>query len=61
MTNSGDPDRLTLAGHLVEDPVGTDAQRAKAAEPSSKRMTEEGFALEQAERLLDRIDQRPLA
>lgn len=59
MTDGGDPDRLPVVGHLVEDPVGADPQGVEAAEPSAERLTRERFALKQAERILDRVDQQP--
>ena len=59
MTDRGDPDRLSFVGHLVEDPVDADPQRIKAAKPSSERVARKRIALQQAERVLDRVDQRP--
>jgi hypothetical protein len=35
MTDRGDADRLSIVDHLVEDPVGADAQRVKAAKFSA--------------------------
>lgn len=59
MTDRDDADRLSLVGHLVEDSVRTDSQRVEAAKFSAKRLTGERLALEQAQRVLDRVDERP--
>jgi hypothetical protein len=53
-------DRLLGVGELVEDAVGADPQRAQAAKPAAKRVPSSRFALEQAERIGDRVDQGPV-
>jgi hypothetical protein len=60
MTDGGDADRLPSIGHLIEDAKGADPQRVEAGEPSAERLARVGLALEQAEGVLDRVDQRPI-
>lgn len=60
MANRRDADRVPIVGQLVEDPVSTDAQRVQPAQLSPQRTARFWLALEQAEGILDRIDQRPV-
>lgn len=59
MANGGNPNRLSAFGELVDDPVSADPQRVEAAEPSTQRVAGRRFTLEQAQRILDRVNQRP--
>lgn len=60
MTNGGDTDGLLAIGQLVEDPIGADTQRVQTAQFASERVTGLRFALQQPQRVLDRINQRPV-
>jgi hypothetical protein len=60
MTDRGNPDRLLFIGHLVKDSVGTDSQGPETAQPPPQRVAGERIALEQAEGVLDRVDQGPV-
>lgn len=59
MADGSDANRLSAIGQLIEDSIGADPQRVQAAELSTERGTGERFALEQTERILDRVYQRP--
>ena len=59
MPDRGDANRLSAIGQLIENPVGADPQGVKTAELPPKRMTGERVALEQPQRILDRVDQPP--
>lgn len=59
MANCGDANRLPASGELVEDPVGANPQRVQPAELPPQSVTCFRLALEQAERVLDGVDQGP--
>jgi hypothetical protein len=59
MADRGHADRLPLVSHLVKEPVRADPQRVGAAQFSAERLAGERVALEQAKRILDRVDQWP--
>jgi hypothetical protein len=59
VADGNDADRLSAIGQLIDDPVGTDPQRIKTTQFSPERVTAEWVALNQAKRILDRVDQRP--
>lgn len=52
-------DSLPVVDHLVENSIDADPQRVETPQSSTKGMACEWIALEQAERILDRVDQRP--
>ncbi len=60
MADGRNAHRLTLVGQLVENSKGADSQRVEAPELASQRVSRLRLALKQAERLLDRVDQRPI-
>lgn len=60
MPDSRHPDRFSAVGQLVEDPIGSDPQGVETAEFSPQRISSERLSLKEAERILDRIDQRPV-
>ena len=60
MADGSYPNRLSPVGQLVDAPIGADPQRVQAAELPPERIPSEPFTLEQAQRILDRIDQRPV-
>lgn len=59
MTDGSDTNGLSAIGQLIENSIGADPKGIKAAELASKRVTGKGITLEQAKRILDRVDQRP--
>lgn len=59
MANSSDANRFSTLGQLIDDSVRTDPQRVKTTKFSPERVPGEWVALKQAERILDRVDQRP--
>src|SRR5688500_13263953 len=58
MPDRGDAYGLLALDHLVDDAVGTDAQGSQPAEPASELVARVGLAFQQAQSLLDRVDQR---
>ena len=60
VTDRCDPHLLPITGELVDHAKGADAERPQAPQPAAERVARVGLALEQAERLLDRVDQRPV-
>lgn len=60
MANGGHPDGLFGVRELIQDSVGADPQRVQTAQFASECMPSSRFALEQAQRILDRVDQRPV-
>lgn len=60
MADRGDADSLLTLGQLVEDSIGADPQGAQASQSASERVSGIRFALEQAESVLDRVDQGPV-
>lgn len=58
--DGGDAYGLLVVDELVDDAVAADAQGAQTAQPSSQRMARGRFALELAECVLDRVDERPV-
>ena len=59
MADRRDADRLFVLGQLVDDAVGTDPQRTKAAQATAQLVSGEGFSLEQAESVFDGVDEWP--
>jgi hypothetical protein len=60
VANGGDADGLIILGQLIKDPISTNPQRVQTAQSASERMPSSRFALKQAQRILNRIDQRPV-
>jgi hypothetical protein len=60
MANRRDANRAVGVDHLVDDAVGTDAERPEPSQAATKQMASMGFALEQAKRFGHGIDQRPI-
>lgn len=60
MADGSNADGLSAIGQLIEDSIGADSQRIQAAEFSPQRIAGERVTLEQAERILDRVYQRPV-
>ncbi len=60
MPDRDDANRLPTLGQLIEDPVDANPKREQTAQPAAEHVTSGRFALEQAEGILDRIDQRPI-
>lgn len=60
MSDCGHPNQPLVVGHLVDNSIGPDGQRAKPAEAPAKGVPHPGLARKQAKRLLDRVDQRPI-
>jgi hypothetical protein len=59
MANRRHPNRLAVVDDLIEDSIGANSQRVQAAQPALERIALVWFALEQAKRILDRVDQGP--
>ena len=59
MADRRDADGLSTVGQLIGS-IRTRPAVSTAAELSAERVTGERVALEQAKRILDRIDQRPV-
>jgi hypothetical protein len=59
MADGRDANRLPTVGQLIENPIGAHPQRVKATELPPQGITGERVPLEQAERILDRVNQRP--
>lgn len=59
MPDGGNANRLPVVGQLVEDSVGANPQRVQAAKLAAERVTGLRLALQQAQRILDSVDQRP--
>src|SRR5579875_1921009 len=60
MADRRDTNRLLVVGDLVDDAIGADAQRAEAVQPAPQCMSDVRVPLEQSERVLDGVDQRPV-
>ena len=60
MADGGHPNGLLTLSQLIEDPIRTDPQRAQAAEFAVKRLSGARLTLEEAEGVLDCVDQRPV-
>lgn len=60
VADGGDWDRLAVVRKLVDDPIRTDSQRVQAAKPSTQRITSLRLTLEQGQRFLGCVDQRPV-
>ena len=60
MPNGDDPDVLSVVGQLVDDAVGTDAQRAEASQSASERVSRFRSPLEEPESLVHRLGHMPL-
>ncbi len=60
MADRDDPDRPIIVSELVDEPVGAQAQRAHPAQSAAQRIPGGGFAFEQTEGILDRVDERPI-
>lgn len=60
MANCRDANCAASVDHLIDDAVGTNPEGAKPSQPATKQMSGMRFALEQAQRLRHRIDQRPI-
>lgn len=58
MADGSEANGLAAVGQLAEDPKGTDPQRVKAAQLPPQGGTGKRVTLEQAERVLDRVDER---
>ena len=59
MANGRNPDRLPVVDQLIDDPVGADPERSKPLQATSQQVAGFRFALEESERVLDGVDQRP--
>ena len=60
MADRGDADSLLPIGQLIEDAVGADPQRVQAAQFASQCVPHPRFTLQKTQRVLDRVDQRPV-
>lgn len=60
LPNRDDANGLTVVHELVDDPVGTNAQRVQPSQPSSKRIPRRGLTLEEPEGFSDRVGDWPL-
>jgi hypothetical protein len=60
VANSRDANGLLAVGQLVEDPISADSQQIQPTQFASERMSGPWLALEQAQSILDRVDQRPI-
>lgn len=60
MADGSYADGLLGVDQLVENPVGADAERAKASQFAAQGVSGMRFALKQTEGVLDRVDQRPV-
>ena len=60
MTDGGNPNRLLGIGELVEDSIRADPKRVQTAQLASERVPGLRFSLEDAQRILDRVDERPV-
>jgi hypothetical protein len=60
MANGSHTNRLLRISQLIENSIGADAQRVQPAQLAPKRMARMRFALQQAQCVLDRVDQRPV-
>jgi hypothetical protein len=47
-------------GELVDDPVSANAERSKSSQPPTQRVSGEGIAFEEPERVLYGVDERPV-
>ena len=56
MADRCDTNRLSSVGQLIEDSIGTDPQRIQTTELAAQCIAGERIALEQAKRILDRVD-----
>jgi hypothetical protein len=59
VANGSDTDGLFTIGQLVENPIGTHTQRVHSTQLAPKRMAGLRFTLQQAQGILDCVDQRP--
>ena len=59
MSYRDDANRLLSLDELVDDSVGADAKRTQSPKAPAQHMAGERIALEQTERILDGIDERP--
>ena len=55
-----DADGLPAIGELVDDPERADSKRVQPAQLAAQRVAGLGFALEEAQRILDRVDEGPV-
>src|SRR5215207_7453547 len=60
MQDRDDTYRLLILDKLVDDAVAADPQRAQSPKPAAKLVPADWLALEQTERILDGVDQRPI-
>lgn len=60
MADGSNADGLSAIGQLIEDSIGADSQQIQTTEFSPQRIAGERVTLEQAKRILDRVDQRPV-
>ena len=59
VADSNHANGLLPVGQLIEDPIGAYTQGVQPAQLASERVSGSRFALQQSERVLDRVDQRP--
>ena len=59
MADGDNANCLSAIGQLVDDPVGANPQRRQTAKLPPECVAGEWIALQHAERILDRVDQRP--
>jgi hypothetical protein len=60
VADRGNADSLLPIGSLVENPISADSQRVQTAQFASQRVASPRLALQQTQRILDRVDQRPV-
>jgi hypothetical protein len=60
VADSQDPNRPPVLSELIEDPIGTDAKRPEATEPTPKTVTGLGLPLQNAKRFHYRVSQMPV-
>ncbi len=59
MADRGDANRFAAVSQLVEDPIGADPERIQPPQFSPQRVAGSRFTLEEAKRILARVDQWP--
>ena len=59
VADRGDADELVALGQLVDDSISADAERAESVQATAQLVSDQWFAFEEAECVVDRIDQWP--
>lgn len=60
MTNRSDTNGLSIVSELIENPISTDPQRVQPMKFAAERVASSRLALQQAQRVLNRVNQRPV-